>query len=290
MYGWLGSKPKHVEKYANLYTDRGCTVVYDIASPMELMAKFDRPLDTIALRTVKKACELIRTVENGGCKVPVILHYFSNGGAFIVERLGFLIRAVQSSQNKIEQSPSSPVSASKESPLASSTTVEVKPKYVDEFAVKDLLFLSERLKDMGYEIADSAPAYLSKQASFNAIESSVENQGVRALFKSILSLFIYYHILLDKCMNRDQGDVRFWTNMIKNDLCSCQAFIYSHADKITDPVKVDEFIEERVKRGVHVVSMKFDYSDHVLHMRKYPNEYKKFIDEILQEVFKKENE
>lgn len=293
IYGWLGSQPKHIMKYANLYTERECAVIYDIAPVMALMTKFDKPLDKIVLKTVKKACDLIRFVEkdigSGSTKnsrtsseeeaprrqkVPVIIHYFSNGGAFVAERLGFLI---QSAENYSFHQ--------KKTGLERPKSTHRKPKYVDQSAVSDLLFLSYRLKDIGFEISDSAPAYLYREASFNALETGVSNAAVKGLFKCLLVLFYDGRRLWNNCRKQDQEEVKFWKSMIQNDLCSRQAFIYSVNDKMTNSVKVDEFIEERKGRGVQVFCLKFDDSDHVLHLRKYPDEYKSFIKQIWQEVY-----
>ncbi len=315
IYGWLGSQPKHLLKYANLYIELGCAVVYDIAPVMALMAKLDRPLDAIVLETVKKACEIIRDVEKqldeegyssmkkkqdlktqdgargrilplGQCKVPVIIHCFSNGGAFLSERLAFLVRTTKAKDSQKIATENGGNRSSLLVPSLSSKNEkkQKKPTYVDESAENDLVFLSDRFKTIGYEMYDSAPAYLSREASFTALETGVSNEAIKAIFKFLLVLFYNGYEMLNNCQIGDHEDVKFWKSMIENDLCSRQAFIYSAMDKITDPVKVDELIEERKRRGVQVVSLKFDDSDHVMHLRQHPDEYKMFINQIWQEV------
>ena len=50
--------------------------------------------------------------------------------------------------------------------------------------------------------------------------------------------------------------------------------MYSTADVLTDSKNREEFIEARQKQGIDVTVLKFDDSNHVLHMKKHPKEYK----------------
>lgn len=67
-------------------------------------------------------------------------------------------------------------------------------------------------------------------------------------------------------------DLFFWQNVIESKLCQRQAFMYSTADVFTDSKKLDEFIEARQKRGIHVIVQKFDDSGHVLHLKEHTEE------------------
>jgi hypothetical protein len=57
-----------------------------------IITRNDAKLAAMVMDSVRKAVEIIRNVESaatdGGKDIPVVLHYFSNGGAFIVENLG----------------------------------------------------------------------------------------------------------------------------------------------------------------------------------------------------------
>ena len=72
--------------------------------------------------------------------------------------------------------------------------------------------------------------------------------------------------------------------MIENDLCLRQAFIYSTKDHITDSEMIDRLIEKRKERGIDVMCLKFDDSDHVLHLRKHPKEYSQLLDHVLKTI------
>ena len=92
---------------------------------------------------------------------------------------------------------------------------------------------------------------------------------------------------MDGILGRMPMPELYWNNMITSKLCTRQAFVYSSMDALTDSTKVDEFIEERKKRGVAVRVLKFDDSDHVLHLRKYPREYNDLIDKVLKDCCEK---
>lgn len=68
------------------------------------------------------------SLNNGEVMIPIVLHYFSNGGAFMAETLDRIIKD-------------------------STTSGHVQDKKDSE----DLTFLSKRLKTKGYEVLDSCP-------------------------------------------------------------------------------------------------------------------------------------
>ena len=53
---------------------------------------------------------------------------------------------------------------------------------------------------------------------------------------------------------------------------STSSVYVSTADVFTDSKKLDEFIEARQKRGIHVIVQKFDDSGHVLHLKEHTEE------------------
>ena len=69
-----------------------CAVVYGTVDKPTIITRNDAKLAAMVMDSVRKAVEIIRNVESaatdGGKDIPVVLHYFSNGGAFIVENLG----------------------------------------------------------------------------------------------------------------------------------------------------------------------------------------------------------
>lgn len=253
MYGWMGSKLRHIEKFAKLYTERDCTVVYGKASTLAIMRRDRNALKEAVLESVKESAKILR--EQNSKEIPVILHYISNGGAFLAERLEQLVE-------------------------------EMKNGNEDSSLYADLNLVVSRLKSSGFVVCDSAPAYLSVQSAMAAIDSSISNMLVRICVKVVMRLIIAFHDFAEKYLDIASPREKFWANAIDSNLCERQAFLYSSNDALTDHEKIDELIEERKKRGINVIFHKFEDSDHVMHLRKYPKEYNSFIDKILLSVNK----
>ena len=269
MYGWLASSPSHIELYAKLYQRRGCTVVYDIASFSDAVLRNESKLSALASKSVLKAAHIIREVETAkgetmtqsnkfASNVPGILHYFSNGGAFVAERLRFLINDAKSSSAHLTKKER-----------------------------ESLILVSDRLYEKGFEVADSAPADLNESAHYRAIESAVPNKFLQRIVKALT--FISQSVVSKFIITHEELRSKFWSNMIENDLCMNQAFIYSTKDRITDAKMIDKLIEERKIRGINVISARFHDSDHVMHYKCHPKEYSKVLDEVTLASFERSN-
>jgi hypothetical protein len=229
------------------------------------------------VESVMRANAIIRDIEmqmdaENEAKIPVILHYFSNGGAFVVGMLKLLV-----DEAKKEQPLTNNTNTSTQTSTSSST--------LDLSMANEIKFFSERLYERGYEILDSAPAYLHDETLYRAIETAIpKNLFLQALIKSIAYVINSINGIFLSFQKKDSVTDRFWKNAIENDTCLRQVYIYSIADKITDSIKIDELIEERKKRGISILSFKFEDSDHVLHMKKYPKQYNDIVDQVIEAV------
>jgi len=281
MYGFLGAKPKQLQNYANIYLQKECTVIFGTASVVTTMMRSKSKLTSLAMDSVRKAAIIVRDLEEVGepsnkdngdsCtsttskdhsyingkqkKIPIIVHSFSNGGTFVVERLGELIQEARDNHSQ------------RQMPIRDRN---------------DLIMVGDRINDIGFEILDSAPGYLNEKASFRVIEIITDNLLLRMILKGLMFCTIYYKMLMNAAFGRESISEQFWKNMIEHDLCKRQTFIYSSMDELTDSTKVDELIEVRRNRGIEVMVRKFEDSDHVLHLRKYPKEYEEVLDKVLK--------
>lgn len=274
MYGWVGSTPRNLKKYASMYSSSCCetrqssrkangennksnngsnvAVVYGTAGTHRVIT---RRLDANVLDSVRKAVEIIRNAEsaretshnNGEVTIPIVLHYFSNGGAFMAETLDRMIKDATSGHMK------------------------------DKKDSEDLTFLSKRLKTKGYEVLDSAPVYLHDDVAYKVMDASVSNLPLRVVLKGLVFLTSSTLKISSWICREVRTDVLFWNNMLESDLCQRQVVVYSTIDKLTDPKKVEEFIVERNERGIDVTVVKFDDTDHVLHMKDHPIEYQEGV-------------
>ena len=89
VFGHLGSSISTLEKYAKYYTDRNCHVVAT-TSPPNLFMK-NASLRSTTLDAIIQAGKLLQdaTPENNNntSVVPLVVHSFSNGGAFLLENM-----------------------------------------------------------------------------------------------------------------------------------------------------------------------------------------------------------
>ncbi|GFH51552.1 hypothetical protein CTEN210_08028 [Chaetoceros tenuissimus] len=254
MYGWLGSQMKHIEKYARLYVQRNCTVVYGNAHSAAIMFRAESELTKVVLESVTEAAKILRNLESQ--ETPVIMHYFSNGGAFLAERFEQMVVNMND---------------------------EASSKLSDS-SYADLIYVATRLKEFGFEIADSAPAYLHTSSGLKAIDTSVSNVFIRTIFRSIFGLSVFVKDTVLKPCNEETTRETFWKNVVNSTLCKKQAFIYSATDVLTDHEKIDELIQERKSRGILITAKKLDESEHVLHLRNHPEIYNELIGEVIESV------
>lgn len=91
LFGWLGAKSTEMERYAKLYHERQCSTVMATAATMSILLKDDAVLGELAVTACREAARLVRqgdmTDIGVGNYIPVLVHAFSNGGAFLVEAL-----------------------------------------------------------------------------------------------------------------------------------------------------------------------------------------------------------
>ncbi len=267
LYGWLGCIPKNLKKYAELYTNHAqhkCAAIYGTVNTAAVIFRHKPSLTASVMDSVRKAASIVREVEASkkmagdsahvGEPIPVLLHYFSNGGSFLAIRLKELINDAIAGNIKEEQDS------------------------------EDLILLNERLKGRGHEVLDSSPAFISEAISYRVLDASVPNLPLRILLKGLLFMSLKFHRLISYLPGRNAENLVFWNDVLESDLCPRQAFVYSTADRLTDSKKLDEYIDERKKRGIDVTAvLKFEDSDHVMHMRKYPKEYQeKIVDHALK--------
>ena len=320
--GWMGAAPKHVKKYADLYTERGCAVIYGTANMLSLIQKRGSRLEHIAYDIVEKACVIIRDVEmarshagddddsenndedhsddldryidasisnDDKILLPVILHYFSNAGGFVAEKLSLLVEEAKASllaSTMLTTTDATKATDEKNSNGAADSNTRTGTS-VDPTMIKKLVFFSQHIYEKGFEISDSAPAYLHDDVIYRALETAFPNKVMQSIFRSLMYLAIKAHACIEKS-NETSVSIQeeYWNNMIKSKLCLRQVFIYSTKDKITDWTKIDELIEERRENhGIEIFCIqKFEDSDHVLHLQKHPKEYIRVLDQVMEAI------
>ena len=273
MFGWFGSEKKHVRKYADLYIHRKCAVVYGITPPLSVVFGHKPSFRKLAIESVGEVCKLVRQVEeekrihtiqqekgrsletSEEKPLPIVVHSFSNGGAFVTTVLASMIKELKE-QTEEEESQ-------------------------DKI---DLRFFSDRIKSNGFEVFDSAPAYLYPEKLHQVIESAIQNVPAQVISKGLLVVGKGLTQLSDLLRKKEPYPIQFWNDVIEGDMCKRQAFLYSTKDMLTDFSKVEELIQIRKSRGFEVIALNFKDSDHVQHWRKYPKEYENVLEKVLRMV------
>ena len=279
MYRWFGASKNHIQKYANFYKKRNCAVVYGVAPFLSVVFRHAPTFQAFAIKSVGQVCHIVRHVEeekrrmyhdvttsqqqgespqSGQKSVPIITHSFSNGGTFVTAELTSMVQELKKTQND-----------------------EVKEEKQNQDQI-DLQLFSERIQSNGFEVYASAPAYLYPEKFHHVVESAVSNKVAQWIGKFSMGMGNKLTQLSDFIDGRDAYPIRFWNNLIQNDLCKRQAFLYSTADSLTDSSKIEELIQARKSRGIQVLDLNFQDSEHVQHWRQYPKEYEDMLDEILR--------
>lgn len=262
MYGWFGAEKKHLEKYANIYVDLGCTVIYGTTKLINIMTRNEKGLHTFAMESVRIAAKTIRGQEEDkdNLIIPVVLHYFSNGGAFVADRLQQMIHVAKDVTER-----------------------KTHARGTCGGDVEDLKFVAYRLQ-RGFEVLDSAPAYLHEEIFFVVIEVALQNLIVRVLAKMCLHCIVIGKKIYEKISGKPNDRDEFWHNVTHSDMCCRQLYLYSTRDKLTDYKMIDILVEERGGMGIQVLAKNFEDSEHVSHFREYPEEYKAFIAKVIDFV------
>jgi hypothetical protein len=248
LLGWWGARIKHLTKYAKLYQDRNCLTVQAIAEKSAVLTHNNSSLDECALIAADHIVKLLDEVNDE--KVPVIFHAFSNGGAYLIERLEVLIQEARDGKNHGESN-------------------------------KTLLLLGERLQG---QVFDSAPAYPSAQSAVRAMSSVFTNSIMKILISILVTSHYYYDMILHHVFGYPNGRNDFYKFMADSRMCLKQAYIYSAADDITDVTMLEELIASRQKMSDDILVKKFDDSQHVQHLRMHEAAYNQVVERFLEAI------
>jgi len=254
--GFGGAQPRHVEKYAQLYNRKGCSTVSGTASNRSLFVD-PTGIDAFAQDAVREVATILREDDaaypnaSPTRATPVVMHVMSNGGAFVVSRIGHMLDA----------------------PIDSSTPG----------TRGDLELFCTRLR-AGCHIFDSAPCYLDGKSCFNVIKNLIPNPIVGIPMALLFALTMYGHNAMSRIVGKPTFGELFWNALIEDATCDLQAFLYSCKDDIADSMKIEELIRKRRERGVNVMARHFSDSSHVQHLRLYGKEYSDFIETVLTEM------
>lgn len=258
LLGWWGAQMKHVQKYATLYRERNCATVTAIVESKAILTLDIYSLEAFAQKLASQTATVVREMEQAhgdeGKKIPVMIHSFSNGGAYPLWRLEVLIERAMMEKN-----------------------------VTDIKQTQDLLLIGDRLRG---EIFDSAPCFPDNASAIKAMKHSISNPILRNIFRVTLLIHVFLvHVYRILFSNKSDPRIDFWKHVTESRLCLNQAYVYSAMDDITNVKMLDELVSTRQGHEyAHILVKKFDDSEHVQHYRKYQSEYCELMDTFLDRI------
>jgi len=274
LFGWLGSQPKHIQKYAKLYQDRQCSTIHggfsnnnDVVPIM--LAQTDL-LQSLVLDVVREATKLLQaSADDDASNIPVVVHSFSGAGCILLEQLKLMITEAN-------------VAQAAAAAAADKKAVTLQQQQQE----KDLILFGEAMQ-RGGQVFDSAPAYLSLVSGLNAIRLAVPNIFMRFLIQAFLCLFA----LFQWAANINHAETH-WSHFEQSNMVHLQAYIYSANDLATNAEKLDQMIAHRkqIMLKTTVLVHKFADSPHCAHLLKHPKEYQTLLDSFFQSIAQQQKE
>jgi hypothetical protein len=236
--GHLGVSAHTLARYGKLYTDRNCRVV-TACSPPSIFVR-NASLRPKAREILNQATVALKDTPE---TVPLVIHSFSNGGAFLLEEMEDILENEPTDETKL---------------------------------------ISSRLKN-GYQLFDSCPCYIRPLWDTHHISESFPHPKwssvSRWLYAAGASATLTLWCSATLSWHRPQ---RFWSRMQESRVCHHQIFIYTTTDMLSDAAAVDRLIATRQEMGIDCKVYRYSDSDHCRLDKDHPEEYGQAIDEALE--------
>ncbi|CAL5040639.1 unnamed protein product [Urochloa decumbens] len=261
LLGWLGSRQKHLKRYADWYTSRGFHAV-TFTLPMSDILSYN--LGGKAEKNVEMLSEHLAgwVREESGKKI--IFHTFSNTGWLCY---GVILE-------KLHQQDASAVEKIKACVVDSAPVAAPDPQvWASGFSAALMKKHSVAAKGLGTD--DSRSDVIVVESNMKAKPAATE-----AVLLSALETF--FDVVLNyPRINRRLSDVM---ELLSSKQPKCpQLYIYSSADRVIPAKSVESFIEGQRRAGHEVRACDFVSSPHVDHYRSKPGLYTSQLSNFLEE-------
>jgi Eukaryotic protein of unknown function (DUF829) len=247
--GHLGCTAESLAEYGRLYEERNCTVITAVSPVLRFVLNWN-------LRAT--ACEILdqaaAVLQDTSSDVPLLIHSFSNGGAFLLEEM-----EQQLQQGRLQKTNSA---------------------YKYEF-------LASRMKN-GCQLFDSCPCYIRPIWDTKYYSSSFPHpqwyKCSRLVYTAVASLSLTLWCTCTLSWHRPD---QFWKRMLQSNVCLHQIFIYTTTDLLSDAASMDRFINNRRAQNVECTVYRYDDSDHCRLNRDHPEAYGRAIDTALSDSIRR---
>nr|GMD56973.1 transmembrane protein 53 [Ipomoea batatas] len=261
LLGWLGSKPKHLRRYVELYNSKGFHAVTFVTSVRDVLS-FDlaRKLEERVASMARELASWVSQSEEDGRERALIFHTFSNTGWLTYGAILDNWRGRKDLLDKI-----------KGCVVDSGADPHIDPKVWAAGFTVALLKKRSSLVDPGEgnELDSHSSKIQEKKSSF--VETLLLD-GFEKLFSILLNL-----------PNENRRLVKIISTLM-NDQPPCpQLYLYSTSDMVIPYQSIELFIKEQSVRGRKVSSFNFGTSPHVDHYRTFPSTYASLLQNFLEE-------
>ncbi|WOH10344.1 hypothetical protein DCAR_0729811 [Daucus carota subsp. sativus] len=267
LLGWLGSKRKHMRRYAELYESRGIQAVTFVA-PVKDMLSVDlgRAFWQRISGLVVEISDWLSEKENDGRERFLMFHTFSNTGWLAY---GAILDDLQGRPDILDKI--------KGCVIDSGGDPNIDPK------VWAAGFGAALLKKR------SSAAYPSVEAGEkNAVqrETNVAKLGPKKPFFAEVAILLVLEKFFSFLLNTPDLNQKLTKiiSVLSNNQPPCpQLYLYSSDDKVIPYQSVELFIKKQKDMGRTVHSFNFKSSPHVDHYRTYPTTYYSQLQSFLEE-------
>lgn len=254
--GPLGASESMLKRYASWYRQRSCVAVTGVSPPWHFVR--NASLQPTAMEVWQETLQVLRDTPSD---VPVVVHMFSNGGAFVWEQMDRLLATRDAGEYD-----------------ASTTAV---------LSVDDKTLLKTRLS-FGYLMFDSCPCYIrTLWDTSTPWSASFPHRGWspmrRFLYTTVAATSLTAWLVFSLSWSRPQ---HFWNQMTQSSPCPHHVYVYTTEDLASDAAAVDRLVADRQAkasdRGTSTTVYRYDDSNHCRIDHDHPEEYQRMIDEALE--------
>jgi Eukaryotic protein of unknown function (DUF829) len=264
--GPLGASPEGtVNGFGMMYQDRNCTTVAATSPPLRFFLTQHRMLKPTATAIILETAKALRETPK---ETPLVVHMFSNGGAFLLEEMELLMSEVQY-KRKNQPSDSSIRNAEEdENPLT----------------WEDVELIQQRME---YLFFDSCPCYLHMMWDVSPyFKDAFPNPAWHSLTRKVYYLGSAFSLSMWCVFTGSfKRSCQFWSSMERNrPYCKYQVYYYTTADMLTDATRIDQLIEKRRQEPLNdtIVVHRFDDSGHCTIYHDHSDDYNQGLDEALE--------
>jgi Eukaryotic protein of unknown function (DUF829) len=278
--GWLGSQPKSLRRYENLYRNLGVPVVLThIAPPFAIVRTVLQvpPVQPIQVphrwpsqhRRVAGvqdvAWNILKDLHDESSRTSIYMHVFSNGGCFVWEQIREILSlSLRQSNHQLNESESKYTAG--DTPVLSLEVADILSKLRQQLA--GIVFDSCPVADL-HRLPD-ALRYCSWTERLNVVR-----------YCGLNHMFIQGDAkVYDRVKNRV---VAYVSGLVSDPLQIPQLYVYGRDDPLVPASFIDEIVQERKRRmgSDRVLSICWDHSLHCGHLLKHPEEYSTVIKSLL---------